>query len=83
MSDYAKLRQDAAREYDEKGKQLFALDEKFKALAELQPGLGTVMMEYSALFVDAGCNACHKDQGFPFIKYELPKVAPMPLVAAP
>ena len=31
MSDYAKLRQDAAREYDEKGKQLFALDEKFKA----------------------------------------------------
>ena len=30
-SDYTKARQEAAREYDEKGKALFAMDEKFKA----------------------------------------------------
>jgi hypothetical protein len=127
-------------------------DAKFKALAEIQPGLGTVMMEYSTRFANVyyaakagnwdlaayeldeakeiqevgettrpkragalkefeskyldpleaaikakdaksfdtafkaaqdGCNACHKDQGFPFIRYELPKAASMPLVLAP
>jgi hypothetical protein len=127
-------------------------EEKFKALAEIQPGLGTVMMEYSTRFANIfyaakggnwdlaeyqlkealeiqevgettrpkradalkefeskyldpigaaikakdakafetafkaaedGCNACHKDQGFPFIKYELPKAPAMPLSVSP
>jgi hypothetical protein len=122
-------------------------DEKLNTLAELQPGLGTVMIEYSnritnmyyaahegnwgfadyqlkeareiqevgettrpnrakplkdfeakyldplakailaadlksfdAAFDDAvkGCNACHRDAHFTFIKYELPKSAPTP-----
>ena len=29
------------------------------------------------------CNACHKDQGFPFIKYELPRAPAMPLSVSP
>ena len=127
-------------------------DAKFKALAEIQPGLGTVMIEYSmrftniyyaakggnwdladyelkealeiqevgettrpkraealktfegkyldplgkaitakdvkafdAAFKDAqdGCNACHKDQGFPYIRYELPKAPQAPLSMTP
>jgi hypothetical protein len=127
-------------------------DEKLNALAEIQPGLGTVMIEYSyrfgalyyaarggnwkladyqlkemreiqevgettrpprakplkdfeakyldpladaikgqnakqfdAAFKEAmkGCNECHVDQKFPFIRYELPKSSPSPLVNKP
>jgi hypothetical protein len=127
-------------------------EEKLKTLAEIQPGLGTVMMEYSARFTNAyyaakggnwdladyqlkealeiqevgeitrpkraealktfeskyldplgkaitakdmnafesafkeaqdGCNACHKDQGYPYIRYELPKAPLSPLSNAP
>ena len=129
-----------------------APDDKFKALAEIQPGLGTVMIEYSTRFTNIyyaakggnwdladyqlkealeiqevgettrpkraealktyegkfldplgkaitakdgkafdaafkaaldGCNACHKEQGFAFIRYELPKAPSMPLSTAP
>ncbi len=124
-------------------------EEQLKTLADLQPGLGTIMMEYSSRFttmyyaahggnwefadyqlkeareiqevgettrpkrakplkeyeskfldplaktIDAkdiksfdaafdeatkGCNACHNKAHFTFIKYELPKTAPTPIV---
>ncbi len=127
-------------------------DDKLKTLAELQPGLGTVMMEYAARYTNAyyaakggnwdlagymlkeageiqevgettrperaaglkafetaylkplnaaatakdfkqfeaafkkgiqGCNGCHAGQGFPYIKYELPKAPPAPLAMKP
>ncbi len=127
-------------------------DEKLKALAAIQPGLGTVMMEYSYRFSNAyyaakagnwplaeyqlkemreiqevgettrpekadalkafersfldplgktieakdfkrfeasfnatihGCDACHSQQGVPFIKYKLPSSAPGPLIMKP
>jgi hypothetical protein len=127
-------------------------DEKFDTLANLQPGLGTVMMEYSSRFTsmyyaaqggnweladyhlkemteiqEVGeatrparakalkkfedgslgplgaaikakdfkqfetafesarqeCNNCHADQGFKFIRYELPKASPSPLSNKP
>ncbi len=127
-------------------------DEKLKTLADIQPGLGTVMIEYSNRFTDAyyaakggdwdlvaymlkemgeiqevgeatrparadalkafeksyldklneaakgkqfkkfeadfkstvqGCNGCHAAQGFPFIKYQLPKAPPSPLAMKP
>ncbi len=127
-------------------------DDKLKTLAEIQPGLGTVMMEYAARYTNAyyaakggnwdladymlkeageiqevgeatrperatalkafenaylkpleeavkakdfkkfdstfkkgiqGCNGCHAGQGFPYIKYELPKTPPAPLVMKP
>ncbi len=127
-------------------------DAQLKALNEIQPGLGTVMMEYSTRFtnmyyaaqggnwalaayqltealeiqetgettrparaealkafesnyldplkktIDAkdikkfdaafnealqGCNGCHTGQGFPFIKYELPKAPLSPLSDKP
>ena len=124
-------------------------EEKLKTLADLQPGLGTVMIEYGNRYTNAyyaakggnwdlaayqikeareiqevgettrpararalkgfeknyldpldeaikakdfkkfdkafkdgvqGCNTCHTGQGFPFIKYELPKAPASPLV---
>lgn len=127
-------------------------DEKLKTLAEIQPGLGTVMIEYGARYTNAyyaakggnwdlaayqikeareiqevgettrparaqalkgfeknyldpldgaikakdfkkfgkafkdgiqGCNTCHVGQGFPFIKYELPKGPTFPLSMKP
>jgi hypothetical protein len=127
-------------------------EQQLKALAEIQPGLGTVMIEYSYRFGTmyyaahggnwplasyqlkemqeiqevgettrparktalkgfedgflvplnktieakdlkkfdiafqttlAGCNGCHAAQGFPFIKYELPKLSPSPLSSKP
>ncbi len=127
-------------------------DEKAKTLAEIQPGLGTVMIEYStrytnmyyaakggnwdladymlkeqreiqevgettrparaaslkafeSAFLDPleksikakdfkkfsaafnagiqGCNACHAGNGFPFIKYQLPKAPLAPLSTQP
>jgi hypothetical protein len=127
-------------------------EQQLKALAEIQPGLGTVMIEYSYRFGTmyyaarggnwglasyqlkemqeiqevaettrparkagltafeegflgplnkaieakdikkfnvafqaslAGCNGCHAAQGFPFIKYELPKSSPSPLSSKP
>ncbi len=127
-------------------------DEKLKTLADLQPGLGTVMIEYSNRFTNAyyaakggnwdlaaymakemgeiqevgettrparadalkafeksyldklneaikakdfkkfdadfksaiqGCNGCHAGQGFPFIKYQLPKAPLAPLAMKP
>jgi hypothetical protein len=123
-------------------------EEKLKTLADLQPGLGTVMIEYGNRYTNAyyaakggnwelaayqvkeareiqevgettrparaqalkafeknyldpldetikakdfkkfdkafrdgiqGCNTCHTGQGFPFIKYELPKAPASPL----
>ena len=123
-------------------------EQKLKTLADIQPGLGTVMIEYSHRYTTAyyaakggnwgladyqikeareiqevgeatrpgrapalkafeenylkplqaaikaknfpkfakafkagteGCNACHKGQGFPFIKYVLPKATTAPL----
>jgi hypothetical protein len=123
-------------------------EEKLKTLADLQPGLGTVMIEYGNRYTNAyyaakggnwdlaayqikeageiqevgettrparaqalknfeknyldpvneaikakdfkkfdkafkdgiqGCNTCHAGQGFPFIKYELPKAPASPL----
>lgn len=127
-------------------------DEKLKTLAEIQPGLGTVMIEYSNRYTTAyyaakggnwdlaayqikealeiqevgettrparaealkafeknyleplneaiktkdfkkfdkafkdgiqGCNTCHIGQGFPYIKYQLPKAPPSPLAMKP
>ncbi|HWU36096.1 MAG TPA: hypothetical protein VN203_00545 [Candidatus Acidoferrum sp.] len=127
-------------------------DEKLKTLAEIQPGLGTVMIEYGNRYTTAyyaakggnwdlaayqikeareiqevgettrperaqalkgfeksyldpldeaiktkdfkkfekafkdgiqGCNTCHVGQGFPYIKYQLPKAPPSPLVMKP
>ena len=127
-------------------------EEKLKALADIQPGLGTVMIEYANRFGNAyyaakggnwdlaaymvkemreiqevgettrparadalkafeksyldmldaaikakdfkkfaagfkdtvqGCNGCHAGQGFPYIKYQLPKAPPSPLVMKP
>jgi len=127
-------------------------DEKLKTLAEIQPGLGTVMIEYSARYTTAyyaakggnwdlaayqikealeiqevgettrparaqalkafeksyleplneaikakdfkkfekafkdgiqGCNTCHIGQGFPYIKYQLPKAPISPLSMKP
>ena len=127
-------------------------DQKLEKLAEIQPGLGTVMIEYShrystmyhaakggnwglagyqlkealeiqevgeatrpnraaalKAFEDAymeplkkaieakdfakfdkafkngiaGCNGCHASQGFPYIKYELPRRSPAPLSDRP
>ena len=127
-------------------------DEKLKTLAEIQPGLGTVMIEYGARFTNVyyaakggswdlaayqlkeareiqevgettrparaealkgfeksyldpieaaikakdfkkfdkafkdgiqGCNTCHTGQGFPFIKYTLPKGPTFPLSMKP
>lgn len=127
-------------------------DEKLKALADLQPGLGTVMIEYSGRYTNAyyaakggnwglagyhikeareiqevgettrpgraaalkafesayldpidkaieakdfkkfevafkagiqGCNGCHASNGFPYIKYELPKAPLSPLSDKP
>ena len=127
-------------------------DEKLKALAEIQPGLGTVMIEYSTRYTNAyyaakggnwdlaayelkeageiqevgettrparaealksfektyldplneavkakdfkkfdkafkdgiqGCNTCHIGQGFPYIKYQLPKGPTLPLAMKP
>jgi hypothetical protein len=127
-------------------------DEKLKTLADIQPGLGTVMIEYANRFTNAyyaakggnwdlaaymvkemreiqevgettrparaaalkgfeksyldpldvtikakdfkkfdtafksgiqGCNTCHTGQGFSYIKYQLPKVPPSPLVMKP
>ncbi len=127
-------------------------DEKLKTLAEIQPGLGTVMIEYSNRYTNAyyaakggnwdlagymlkeageiqevgettrperaealkgfekayfgplneavkakdfkkfeaafkngvqGCNGCHAGQGFPYIKYQLPKAPVAPLVMKP
>jgi len=127
-------------------------EEKLKTLAELQPGLGTVMIEYGARYTNAyyaakggnwglaayqikeareiqevgettrparaqalkafeksyldpldeaikakdfkkfdkafkdgiqGCNGCHAGQGFPYIKYELPKGPTFPLSMKP
>ena len=127
-------------------------DEKLKTLADLQPGLGTVMIEYSGRYTNAyyaakggnwglagyhikeareiqevgettrpgraaalkafesayldpidkaieakdfkkfevafkagiqGCNGCHASNGFPYIKYELPKAPLSPLSDKP
>lgn len=127
-------------------------EEKLKTLAEIQPGLGTVMIEYGNRYTNAyyaakggnwdlagymlkeageiqevgettrparaealkafeksyldplndavkakdfkkfdkgfkdgiqGCNGCHAAQGFPFIKYQLPKAPSAPLVMKP
>ncbi len=127
-------------------------DEKLKTLAEIQPGLGTVMIEYATRFTNAyyaakggnwdlagymlkeageiqevgettrperaaglkafekayldplneavkakdfkkfetafksgiqGCNGCHAGQGFPYIKYQLPKAPIAPLAMKP
>ncbi len=127
-------------------------DEKLKVLGDIQPGLGTVMIEYGNRFTTAyyaakngnwdlaaymvkemreiqevgettrparaealkafekayldsleaaikakdgkkfattfkdavqGCNGCHAGQGFPYIKYQLPKTPPSPLVMKP
>ena len=127
-------------------------EEKLKTLAEIQPGLGTVMIEYSNRYTNAyyaakggnwdlasyqikeareiqevgettrperaqalkgfeknyldpldeaikakdfkkfdvafkkgiqGCNACHVGQGFPYIKYQLPKAPISPLAMKP
>ena len=127
-------------------------DEKLKTLAEIQPGLGTIMIEYSTRYTTAyyaakggnwdlaayqikealeiqevgettrparaqalkafeknyleplneaikakdfkkfdkafkdgiqGCNTCHIGQGFPYIKYQLPKAAISPLAMKP
>jgi hypothetical protein len=127
-------------------------DEKLKTLGDIQPGLGTVMIEYANRFTTAyyaakdgnwdlaaymvkemreiqevgettrparagalkafeksyldtldaaikakdfkkfatgfkgtveGCNGCHAGQGFPYIKYQLPKTPPSPLVMKP
>ena len=127
-------------------------DEKLKTLAEIQPGLGTVMIEYSNRYTTAyyaakggnwdlaayqikealeiqevgettrpgraqalkafeknyieplnetikakdfkkfdkafkdgiqGCNTCHIGQGFPYIKYQLPKAPISPLSMKP
>lgn len=127
-------------------------DDKLKTLADLQPGLGTVMIEYSGRYTNAyyaakggnwglagyqikeareiqevgettrpgraaalkafesayldpldkaiaakdfkkfevafkagiqGCNGCHASNGFPYIKYELPKAPPSPLSDKP
>lgn len=127
-------------------------DEKLKTLAEIQPGLGTVMIEYSTRYTNAyyaakggnwdlagymlkeageiqevgettrperaealkgfekayfgplneaikakdfkkfevafkngiqGCNGCHAGQGFPYIKYQLPKAPASPLGMKP
>ncbi len=123
-------------------------DQKLKTLGDIQPGLGTVMIEYAGRFTNAyyaakggnwdlagymvkemreiqevgettrparadalkafeayldtldaaikakdfkkfstgfkdtieGCNGCHAGQGFPYIKYQLPKAPPSPLV---
>ncbi len=127
-------------------------DEKLKTLADIQPGLGTVMIEYANRLTNTyyaakggnwdlaaymvkemreiqevgettrparadalkafeksyldtldaaikakdfkkfatgfkdtvqGCNGCHAGQGFPYIKYQLPKAPPSPLVMKP
>ncbi len=127
-------------------------DEKLKTLAEIQPGLGTVMIEYATRYTTAyyaakggnwdlaayqikealeiqevgettrparaealkafeknylgpldeaikakdfkkfdkafkdgiqGCNTCHIGQGFPYIKYQLPKAPISPLALKP
>lgn len=127
-------------------------EEKLTTLENIQPGLGTIMMEYAARYTNAyyaakggnwglaayqikeakeaqevgettrpkraealkafessylapiekaieakdfkkfdvafkagiqGCNGCHASQGFPFIKYELPKAPPAPLSVKP
>ncbi len=127
-------------------------EEKLKSLAEIQPGLGTVMIEYGNRYTNAyyaakggnwdlaayqikeareiqevgettrppraqalkafeknyldpleeaikakdfkkfdvafkagiqGCNGCHAGQGFPFIKYQLPKGQTIPLSMKP
>lgn len=127
-------------------------DQKMKTLADLQPGLGTVMIEYSGRYTNAyyaakggnwgladyqikeareiqevgettrpgraaalkafesayldplqkaieakdfkkfdvafkagvqGCNGCHAGNGFPYIRYELPKAPPSPLSNKP
>jgi hypothetical protein len=127
-------------------------DEKLKTLAEIQPGLGTVMIEYSTRYTTAyyaakggnwelaayqikeareiqevgettrperaqalkgfeksyldpldeaikakdfkkfdkafkdgiqGCNTCHIGQGFPYIKYQLPKAPTSPVSMKP
>lgn len=127
-------------------------DDKLKTLENIQPGLGTIMMEYSARYTNAyyaakggnwglagyqikeareiqevggttrparasalkafessyldqidkaieakdfkkfevafkagvqGCNGCHAAQGFPYIKYVLPKAPLMPLSVMP
>jgi hypothetical protein len=127
-------------------------DEKLKSLAELQPGAGTVMIEYSHRYTSMyyaakggnwklaeyqlkealeiqevaettrpkrakglkkfeetyldplgktiqakdfkkfetafnagikGCNQCHADEGFTFIKYQLPKASTSPLLNKP
>ncbi len=127
-------------------------DEKLKTLGDIQPGLGTVMIEYANRFGNAyyaakggnwdlaaymvkemreiqevgettrparadalkafeksyldtldaaikakdfkkfaagfkdtvqGCNGCHAGQGFPYIKYQLPKAPPSPLAMKP
>lgn len=129
-----------------------SVDDKLKTLADLQPGLGTVMIEYSGRYTNMyyaakggnwgladymlkemreiqevgettrpgraaslkafessyldplekaikakdfkalrtafnagvkGCNGCHASNGFPFIKYELPKAPPSPLSDKP
>ncbi len=127
-------------------------DEKLKTLADIQPGLGTVMIEYANRFTNAyyaakggnwdlasymvkemgeiqevgettrparadalkafeksyfdklneaikakdfkkfeadfkntvqGCNGCHAGQGFPYIKYQLPRAPASPLAMKP
>ncbi len=127
-------------------------DEKLKTLADIQPGLGTVMIEYANRFTNAyyaakggnwdlasymvkemgeiqevgettrparadalkafeksyfdklneaikakdfkkfeadfkstvqGCNGCHAGQGFPYIKYQLPRASASPLAMKP
>ncbi len=127
-------------------------DEKLKTLAEIQPGLGTIMIEYGARYGNmyyaakggnwdlaayqlkeareiqevgettrparaealkafeksyldplelavkaknfatfdkafkngiAGCNGCHAAQGFPYIKFQLPKAPTFPLSMTP
>ena len=41
--------------------------------------------KFDTLFKQAvqGCNGCHAGQGFPYIKYQLPKTPPAPLVMKP
>jgi hypothetical protein len=138
--------------YAETGWLKGSTDDKIKMLEDLQPGLGTVMIEYSARYTNAyyaakggnwglasyqikeareiqevgentrpkrasalkafesayldpldkaieakdfkkfevafkagieGCNGCHASQGFPYIKYELPKAPASPLSNKP
>lgn len=138
--------------YAETGWLKGSADDKIKTLEDLQPGLGTIMMEYSARYTNAyyaakggnwglagyhikeareiqevgentrpkrasslkafesayldpldkaieakdfkkfevafkagiqGCNGCHASQGFPYIKYELPKESASPLSNKP